>query len=446
MRSPVFTSCIAVTIFFSSLVSQRSEAVDFAEIARFELFSTSNSDNAQYIGSNPVAVAWSGSRLYVAGFNNSGADANTAVVEVLNAAATGVIAAPTFSAPLGGEVGTFDSSVIIDTPNARGYTGLAISSDGNSLLATHDFGLDDPQAIQVFNTSDGSQRWRIGEDLSDSNNVRGHAGGAFDPGFNGSGGDGSGVAFGFFGDGRRHLHDVTSGEEIHGATGGDSPGFIWIPPVPNGSFTREFDFDPDTGDLYVRHSNNLSKTTRTGENTSTDQVQIFTNQADFVNNQHLAFMSNTSDGDLIIFNDRAGAALTQNFFTVTKVVDTNGAIQTVNFTFLPGSEGDLDGDQDVDGNDFLLIQKTDPELLPTWEARYGLGPGPFTPELGAGWYDYDFDPTTQTLALLDSTNRRVHIFQVGSPLLSSAIQAVPEPSTCGLALVSLLYLGWRRKG
>ena len=34
---------------------------------------------------------------------------------------------------------------------------------------------------------------------------------------------------------------------------------------------------------------------------------------------------------------------------------------------------DLDGDGDVDGQDFLLIQRTDPSLIPQWQLEFGSG-------------------------------------------------------------------------
>lgn len=36
-----------------------------------------------------------------------------------------------------------------------------------------------------------------------------------------------------------------------------------------------------------------------------------------------------------------------------------------------GLVADLDADNDVDGNDFLLVQRTDPSLTPTWESEFG---------------------------------------------------------------------------
>lgn len=69
--------------------------------------------------------------------------------------------------------------------------------------------------------------------------------------------------------------------------------------------------------------------------------------------------------------------------------------------FLGGEDDpDLDGDGDVDGGDFLAIQRTDPSLIPAWEAAY-----PGTP---------------------------------------TSVSAVPEPSSAMLLLASLAVLATRR--
>ncbi len=66
-----------------------------------------------------------------------------------------------------------------------------------------------------------------------------------------------------------------------------------------------------------------------------------------------------------------------------------------------GNPADLDGDGDVDGADFLAIQRTDPSLIPVWEANY--------------------------------------------PSALSGITAVPEPSSCLLLLAGGLMAAVRRR-
>lgn len=65
---------------------------------------------------------------------------------------------------------------------------------------------------------------------------------------------------------------------------------------------------------------------------------------------------------------------------------------------------DLDADGDVDGHDLLLIQKTDPSLLATWQEDYG---------------------------------------KAGTP--AASLHAVPEPTSFGLLLLALTTLAFVRK-
>jgi len=350
-----------------------AHGVDFTEIARIDISATGNPagppvpPDADFIGVNATAMAWNGAKLYLAGFNNSGAFGETSIIEITNATLTGLVT-PTFSAKFATDA---------FTPAGRGFSGLDISGDGTKLAASFDDGLaDTPLGIQAFDTSTNTQLW--------AKAVRGGSGVAFDPGApGGNPALGSGVAYSrSFDSGRRALQNATTGADIW--TPAD--GFIWIPTGGNQGFTRDITFDPETGDMYVRSSNEVYFADRLGDNTvvtvpTNNNVKLVDNaDGAFINNQHLAFLSNTSDGDLIIFNDRSSAVVGQDFFVVNKVVNSAGAGQTTNFSFLPNSDA-----------------------------------SPYVPEIAgdAGWYDYDFDPATQTLALLDISNSFVHIFQVG---------------------------------
>ena len=74
-----------------------------------------------------------------------------------------------------------------------------------------------------------------------------------------------------------------------------------------------------------------------------------------------------------------------------------GALPTVSSPLL----ADVDHDGDVDGSDFLIIQRTDPSLIPQWASEFGGG----------------------------------------APPLVSAVQAVPEPGTSFLLLLALSWVG-----
>lgn len=63
--------------------------------------------------------------------------------------------------------------------------------------------------------------------------------------------------------------------------------------------------------------------------------------------------------------------------------------------------------------------------------------GGSAPATSNGFYSFDFDFASQTLAIADFTNRNVHIFSV-----------VPEPSTFVLGTASAVAIGfaaWRRR-
>jgi len=76
--------------------------------------------------------------------------------------------------------------------------------------------------------------------------------------------------------------------------------------------------------------------------------------------------SGGTGGQSTSFNDAGQLALALNFSDFTSGV----------FVFdlaPPSSPVDLDDDGDVDGADFLLIQRSDPSLIPAWVAAYGNG-------------------------------------------------------------------------
>jgi hypothetical protein len=364
-------------------MSVTTQGVDFTEIARFNISATGNPTVApgdplpppdeNFIGVAATAMAWNGSKLYIAGYNNSGTappsvNAVTSIIEITNATATGLVS-PTYSSLISTQI----------TPAGRGYTGLDLNADGTRLAASFSDGFANTSpegpavdGLQLFDTSDNSRLWSYAE--------RGDSGVAFDPGFpGGNPAQGTGVAYvESFGSGRRSLIDATTGADIWTPANG----MIWIPTGGTAGNTRDITFDPDTGDMYIRSNNDLFFAKRTGDNT-TDQAQnlkiVDNTDAPFVNFQHLAFLNTTNDGDLVIYNNRAVGATGQDFFTVNQLVSSTGVSQAMNFTFLPNADTTA-----------------------------------FLPGTSAGWYDYDFDPATQTLAILDTSSALIHIFQVGS--------------------------------
>ncbi len=179
---------LACVGFLFAAVAQGQPVVSLYEISRFDLSSTANAVNPQFIGSNPATVAWNGTKLYVAGANNSGGTAISSIIEITNPTATGIVSSPTFSAPFG----------TLSTVNGRGFTGLAI--DGTNLAVSWDKGANSPDSFRMANTNTNSIVWTLANSGSTTTNVgttRGFAGPAFDPGHNGDPAKGSGRAWVF---------------------------------------------------------------------------------------------------------------------------------------------------------------------------------------------------------------------------------------------------------
>lgn len=356
----VCLACLATMVLSTPLAL----GVTLREVARFDAAASADSSGNSYIGNNPSAVSWNGSQLYIAGFNSSGGAADTAIVEITNAGATGLVAAA-FSSPFG----------VLSTPNLRGYSGLDL--EGGVLAAAYDDGAADPNGIQAFDASDNTQTW--------AKNARSGSGVAHDPGF---GGIDSGVAWLTFGSGRRPLQNTSTGADIYTTADG------MIITDFGETFWRDLDFDQSTGDVYMRRSNDLLKATRTGGNSATVSMLVDnSSNGSFVAGQNLDFMATDLFGDVVIYNDRpaTGAA---NFADVVKMIDSSGTPLLATFALLGGG----------------------------------------VPAEGVGYYDFDFDAASQTLALLDFGNRNVHIFQV-----------VPEPSSIAIAAAGVaLLMGLRR--
>ncbi|MFG0304991.1 MAG: PEP-CTERM sorting domain-containing protein [Phycisphaerales bacterium JB040] len=269
--------------------------VTFNEIAKFGIGNEFNSTTAN--GTNGAAIAWDGTNVYVAGYNNSGAPGSSGIVHY-NAS--------------GAVQNSFGS---LSTPNGRGYSGIDVSASG--IAAAYDDGAADANGLQLFNSS-GAQQWAF--------NIRGGSGTAFDPGF---GGADSGVASITFGSGRRWLNDTGTGATIYDGTNG------MIVTDFGGSFWRSMDFRDSDGDMVLRRANDLIYVDRTGGNSGNVSVIVDTNEnAPFVNGQNVAFAFDTgTTSDFIIYNDRAAAGSGQLFETVVGLVDTSGASIAANFNY-----------------------------------------------------------------------------------------------------------------
>jgi hypothetical protein len=364
-------SRFAGTATLLALLSTTAAAqINLSLLANVDLTPTASTTSGFFIGNNPSAVAWDGSSAWIGGFG-----ANTALIKV-----SSVLTTPTFGTPFG--------SVATTT---NGFTGLDIK--GGRLAAAWDLGANSADSIRLYDVSatNPSLLWRIGDaTAANDSGRRGSSGVAFDPGFNGDSG-GQGVAFLGFGSGRRALLNEANGTYAFNF----STGMI-ININPTNTFWRDIDFDPDTGDVYMRVSNTVAKATRTGNNPSTALTTAilsnFTTQGtaatNTINNQNLAFV-NAAGQKFIIANDRSATGAGQSLLSVVRAFGLDGTPLALNF-------------------------------------------GSFAPATGNGAYDFSYDIETQTLAMTDFANRRLYVFGFNQPVANVA----PEPGT-----LSLLFVG-----
>jgi autotransporter-associated beta strand protein len=386
-------SVIAAAAALAPLTVAQAQ-VTLTEVKRFNLdaiVSATNSDgstNTNYVGNNVNSVAWNGSRLFVAGFVNSaepGFD-NQGIIEVQNTSTTGIVTSG--NVQYGPRFG-FTPGV-----NQRGYTGLALS--GNRLFASLDLGSAFPANVAPgmagYDISGTApvQSWAL-------NNVRGSVHVATDPGYvvSGSSQGGAGVAWGTFGSGStsRILSNPANGAYIYTgtATGTTAQGLQWRLPSPDmPQNPRSLSFDPDTGDVYGRTGNWVTKAVRTGTNSADTPIALWnTFTGSSVLGQNLAFMSNTTNGDLVVFNERSDSSYPQTFTQAVTLIDSNGGAQSINWSFLTGT-----------ASGYTTVTRT-------------------------GWYDFAFDPATQTLAVAQPAEYRVSIFKLGAPDPSTQLRWAP---------------------
>ncbi|MFM9024020.1 MAG: autotransporter-associated beta strand repeat-containing protein, partial [Planctomycetaceae bacterium] len=349
----------------------RAQSPSINERLRLDLLTTSGPANAAFIGTNPSAVAWDGTRLYVAGFNSQ-STRNTGIVEVQAPLAAPGFVVPSFSAAFG----------LRSTNQNFGYSGLALQQ--GTLAAAWDNGAGMTNPITAFDAAAGNAP--IWNTASGSNNVqRGMGGVAFDPGYNGNPVDGAGVAWLTITAGRRLMQDTATGATVYTITGG-SPGVPGMDiRTPTGNVVwRDVDFDPDNGNLYTRRSNDVTFAIRSGSNSvsSTGWIVNDGGTASTIVGQNLSFMNNLADpagtftGDAIVYNSRTSSSAGQNFATVVRTVAVaSGSVGT--------------------------------PLAAAWNFLSGSAYA-----TGVGYYDFDYDAATRSLALVDYANRTVSIFDV----------------------------------
>jgi len=348
----------------AGLTATATAQVVMQEIARVDLRAFFDSTNPQGLGTNINGVAWNGTDLYVNGFRNTGTGTNSGILRVNTPLSTGTSSTAAFGS--------------LATVPSRGYTGLDI--DGDTLVATWDNGSNSGNSLQAFNlTAGNSLRWNAGTSLGTSQ--RGFAGPSFNPGINATGGLGSGVSFVFQSTGSERVLNTSTGAANASPSGFLNGSLAGVPETNGQTAFRDLDFNPATGDAFLRINNNVVKAVRTGAgqynggNLSPMIVDLADSNQTATNIQ---FLDTAAFGNVILFNDRASTANGQIFGNVMRACDVNGVAQTL--TFLNSAGGAF--------------------------APFGTG--------NAG-YDYSFNSATQTLAISDFANSQVYIFQIPTP-------------------------------
>lgn len=351
----------AVMIAAAGLLAGVASAdITLRRLATVDLLdATANPTNGKFIGSNPATVAWDGRSLWVGGYLNGIATNEVGIVKVSD-----VLSAPSIGDRFGVAAlpSQFRGYRAMTVRNGVVYSGLEGGAALANGVAAWDSAVTTPASPIWGNTE------RIG--VLD-----------YDPGFNASGSaTGSGVGYGAFLGGRRALLDPATGAVLQSAAAGP----IFNDTIAgSGTVFRGADFDSTTGDLWLRKNNWIQRADRTGENAFNAATIVLnpqfpglqTNGAS-TEGQNVQVIRGSAEGDFILFNDRRTGGAGQSWAGVFKAIDASG--NAIN----------------------ILYEDFDPAAASN---------------NGNAWYDYDYDAATQTLAVSDFLNKRVHIFAVPAP-------------------------------
>lgn len=319
-------------------------------VNQIDLTDSQDPTSPSYIGANPATVAWDGTDMFVAGWNNGRGTVDHGIVGIPNAAS---------SDTLGNSFG------LIETVNFRGYNSLDLR--GDQLLAAYDGGSANALGLAIYDKSGG---------LLDSRNLR-PSFANWDPANQG----GNAVGWTQFGSGRLSVADGsdlsnTLFDTVSGA-------FIFA----GSTIQRGLDID-DSGNIALNDSNgNLTYFERTSPNGTGASATVAAGLGTGDGNRNA--IMNTPFGDYVIFNRRSGAT----YGTSLDLADTTGAAATL----------------DVNGVDLSTLTST-------------------------GWWDFDYDSATNTLAAVEFSTRQAFVFDV-----------VPSPGAAGLLGIAGLAAARRRR-
>lgn len=369
-----------LALSLAGIVTVAQADVNFYLQNTVDLTSQFNSNSS--LGSNLSAVAWDGTNLYAAGYNNS-TNTTTGIVKVSN--------------PFGSASYTDIAGSITSTPFGRGYTGLAYDSINHALYSSLDTGSAVMGGLSAWN-DDGSSKWQI--------SLRGSGAVSIDPGFGATSsayGAGAGVAYTQFSSGRRNAVNFADGSFEYGGTSSANPGYIINGSNNNGTLYRSISFDP-SGDAFSRATNDVAEVTRTGANSSTlNNLLVNNGNGAFQQGQSSAWFSMGSS-NYLLYNDISSSASGQAFTSVVKAVILNG-------TF-PGNQATVN---------FLNAGGT---------GSAGIASG-------VAYYDMKWDAANNVMFVSDFANNKIYEFST---------QAAPEPVTLiALGLGAATVLVRKRK-
>ncbi|MEQ1631286.1 MAG: hypothetical protein ABL997_02860 [Planctomycetota bacterium] len=301
---------LRATLVLVTFAAASIAQVSMTHLGTVDVASTSIATNPQFIGTNPSAMAWNGTDLWVAGFNNQALAGPAGIAKCSTA-----LTAPTFGTAFG---------VGLLTPGSRGYSGLDV--DGTHLVAAYDVGASDPNGITAWDLN-GNFLW--------AKAARAGSGVGIDPGFVTIVDPGTGWTT--FGSGRRVLQDNVTGADIYTT----ATGMIIQVTGETNTFWRDMTFDPLLGDIWLRRSNDVVAADRVGGNlVANARVVVDAPAADSVNQQNIAFCR-TGAENVVFWNLRSGGANGQLW---TNVLQCNrasdGAAMTIDwrgFTSVNGS-------------------------------------------------------------------------------------------------------------
>lgn len=283
-----------------------AQAAALYNIATVNLNATFTSTSGT--GNQPGAVAWDGSSLFVAGYNNSGATGTVGIVPITNVLTTPVIGS------------TFGSAA--STVNGRGYVSADVR--GGSVVFGLDSGTTSTSAISSYSTSTPATPTL---NFSKAPAGRPHAV-AVDP-IAGTGNT-TNVSSVFQGSSSLRRDNIISGT---------ADGNVAAPSTLLGTAYRDLDFNDANGDVYFRVNNLVARAIRSTATSFTAAGITTIASPTTANNpgQNLAYLNSFPGGDLVIYNDRAATGTTQAFATVVRAVTPTGTAEPLTFSNADGS-------------------------------------------------------------------------------------------------------------